>query len=83
MQDVIYNANKQEWDRLGKASLKLGAYGAGIPYSQPKRTISGVIDLAANKSDDWMRLMYSEYARKKATGETGTTPTRTRPVRRR
>ncbi|KKK65494.1 hypothetical protein LCGC14_2973570, partial [marine sediment metagenome] len=32
LQVVVYNANKGEWDKLGKASLKLGAYGAGVPY---------------------------------------------------
>jgi len=69
MQDTIYAANKLEWDKLGKASLKAGAYGAGIPYSQPKRTGEGILDLATGKTDDWMRLIWSEWAREQALDE--------------
>lgn len=66
LQQAVYNANKGDWDKLGKSSLKMGALGAGVPYAQPKRTIEGILDLASGKSDDWLRLIWSEWVREQA-----------------
>ena len=36
----------------------------GYPVNQPKRTISGIYDLVTGETDDWRRLIWSEWALK-------------------
>ena len=45
-------------------ALEAVGYTLGIPTTQPKRTIQGIIDLIKGNTDDWWRLIYSEYTRK-------------------
>lgn len=78
----IYLANKGDWDKLGKRALpELAALGVGVPLSQPRRTIEGVVALAGKKSDDWLRLIWSEYVRERAGEEEIGLPERELPGR--
>jgi len=63
LQGFIYNLNQEEWDRLALQIPELAGYIAGIPVAQPKRTIEGIIDILQGETDDWLRLIYSEYTR--------------------
>lgn len=65
-QEAVYYANKGEWDKVGLTALEMGAYVRGIPYLQARRTVEGIVDLASGTTDDWMRLMYSEYTREES-----------------
>ena len=81
LQEAAYYASKGEWDKVLGEMPELVGYAVGVPVGGPKRFLQGFWDLASGKSSDWLRLMYSEYARNKAKGETSTTtPTKTRPV---
>jgi len=66
LQSFVYNLNQAEWDKLAKQLPELAGYVAGIPVSQPKRTIQGIIDILQGETDDWLRLIYSEYTRDSA-----------------
>jgi len=48
---------------LGKAVESL-AVSRGIPYSQPKRTLKGILDLNSGKTKDLRRLIWSESSLK-------------------
>jgi len=69
MQQLSFRLNKQEWGKAALTIPELAGYVLGIPVAQPKRTIMGLLDLATGKTDDWMRLIWSEYARKRAEKE--------------
>ena len=36
--------------------------GVGIPYSQPRRTIKGALDIIDSETEDWRRLIWSKSA---------------------
>ena len=44
-----------------KYAAETAAFGFGIPWSQPYRTIKGAIDLATGKTTDPRRLVVSEF----------------------
>jgi len=61
---MAFQVNRGEWEKALLAFPELVAYAGGFPASQPMRTLEGILDLSQGKSDDWMRLIYSEYTRK-------------------
>jgi len=63
LQSFVYNLNQKEWDKLALQLPELAGYIVGIPIAQPKRTITGIIDFMRGETDDWLRLIYSEYTR--------------------
>ncbi len=60
--EVGFKLNKGAWQSALKDMPELAGYAAGIPVVQPMRTVKGIVDLATKKSDDWQRLIWSEYA---------------------
>lgn len=50
-----------EWERGGKYGIKATAEILGIPYSQAYRTYSGLKALMEGRTDDWKRIIWSEY----------------------
>ncbi len=66
LSQFAYDVNKGAWDKVALDIPELVGFAAGLPTIQPKRTIQGIIDLASGKSNDWLRLIYSEYQRKQA-----------------
>ena len=67
-QEFAYSINKEEWDKVLQIFPQLLAYGAGVPVTQPVRTIKGILDLAQGNTDDWLRLIWSGYTREAAEG---------------
>ena len=50
-----------EWERAGKSGIKATAEILGVPYSQVYRTYTGVRALMEGRTDDWKRIIWSEY----------------------
>ena len=69
LQEGSYAAFQGEWDKVLQNIPELAGYAAGIPVSQPTRTIKAILDIASGKSDDWMSLIFGTYARKQASSE--------------
>lgn len=53
---------KKEWEKVGKYGIKAGTVAANVPYSQLYRTYKGTLALMRGETDDWRRLIWSEYA---------------------
>lgn len=51
-----------EWVQAGKFGLQTTAYALGVPYNQPYRTYKGLRALMNDETDDWRRLIWSDYA---------------------
>ena len=51
-----------DWARAGKFGLETAAYALGVPYNQPYRTYKGLRALMNDETDDWRRLIWSDYA---------------------
>ena len=51
-----------EWERMGRSGIKATAEILGLPYSQVYRTYTGVRALMDGRTDDWRRIVWSEYA---------------------
>jgi len=66
LQSFIYNLNQAEWDKVKLQIPEMAGYILGMPVAQPKRTIQGIIDFLQGETDDWLRLIYSEYTRDSA-----------------
>jgi hypothetical protein len=66
VQRATYNLNKGAWDKLLAQSPDLAALSAGLPLNQPERTIKAIIDLASDKSDDWLELIWGAWVREQA-----------------
>lgn len=69
IRQMSYRINKGEWDKAALGLPQLGGYALGYPVAQPKRFLQGIWDIATDKTDDWMRLIWSEYTRGEAEGE--------------
>ena len=59
---TISNLMDAEWERAGKSGIKATAEILGLPYSQVYRTYTGVRALMEGRTDDWRRIVWSEYA---------------------
>lgn len=70
-QRMFYNAMQENWDKVALLVPELAGYAAGIPVSQPKRFLKALVDLAQNKTDDLLELIWGEYTRRSARGKTG------------
>jgi hypothetical protein len=73
LQEAAYYAAEGTPEKIAKPAMEAAGYGLGIPTGQPRRTIEGLLDIAQGKTDDWLRLIWSEYNR------TTEAETRTRP----
>lgn len=51
-----------DWARAGKFGLETSAYALGVPFNQPYRTYKGLLALMNDETDDWRRLIWSDYA---------------------
>ena len=51
-----------EWAKAGKFGIQTAAYALGVPYNQPYRTYKGLLALMNDETDDWRRLIWSDYA---------------------
>jgi len=60
-QTAAYYIGKEQWDKALAGAPELAGYLIGIPVAQPGRTISGAMDLIQGKTDDWLRLVYSQW----------------------
>ena len=50
-----------EWERAGRSGIKATAEILGLPYSQVYRTYTGMRALMEGRTDDWRRIIWSEY----------------------
>jgi len=82
-QSFFYNISKGEAGKAGLDALELLALLRGIPYNQPKRTIQGTYDLIMGNSQDWARLIWSEYVREQTYEEGQEVPTYVPPAHKR
>ena len=60
--DIVAGATARKWSTKGKLGLKGMAEITGIPYSQIYRTYMGTLALMNGETDDWRRLIWSDYA---------------------
>ncbi len=67
LQSMAYNANKAEWDKVLMDIPEMAGFLAGYPVIQPKRTIEALWNIAEQKSNDWLELIWGQYQRKEAT----------------
>lgn len=51
-----------DWAKAGKFGLESTAYALGVPFNQPYRTYKGLRALMNDETDDWRRLIWSDYA---------------------
>lgn len=51
-----------DWARAGRFGLETSAYALGVPFNQPYRTYKGLLALMNDETDDWRRLIWSDYA---------------------
>ena len=51
-----------EWTKAGRYGIQTTAYALGVPYNQPYRTYKGLLALMNDETDDWRRLIWSDYA---------------------
>lgn len=59
---------KDKFKKAGKNLLESIALLKGVPLSQPKRTFSGAVDLYEGETEDWRRLVWSEWSLTKGIG---------------
>lgn len=58
---IKYNIQSEEYLKaMEKASFILAVW-LQLPYSQPRRTIKGMIDLTTGETDSFRRLLWSEF----------------------
>jgi len=57
-----------DWAKTALTGTELGAYMLGVPFVQPRRTLTGLYDLLEGETDDWLRLIWSEHAREQQAG---------------
>jgi len=57
---IGYQVNKKQWDKLGWSIPESLGYLTGIPTAQPRRTIRALLEDAQNKSDAWMRYIWGD-----------------------
>lgn len=67
--DLIAGAAAKKWTNKAKLGLKGMAEITGIPYNQVYRTYMGMRALMNGETDDWRRLIWSEYALTKQQGD--------------
>jgi len=60
--DIVAGATAKKWSTKGRLGLKGMAEITGIPYSQVYRTYMGTLALMNGETDDWRRLIWSDYA---------------------
>ena len=63
--------SKGNWQRAAQVVPELAGYVGGLPTVQPKRFIQTIYDLATDKSDDWLALIWGRYTRDKYIDNTG------------
>ncbi len=73
VQQFAYRMNPQQWDKImenlpkiAETGAQMAGYMAGVPVTQPARTIKAMIELAQGNSDDLMRLIWGDATRKEA-----------------
>lgn len=59
---MISNLKNEEYGKAFTQSLFLLATWLKLPYAQPKRTITGIKDLITGETEDFRRLIWSEYS---------------------
>jgi len=64
-QRIAYQVNRKQWQKAIQTTPELIGFLVGAPVVQPKRTIESICDLATGESDDWLRLIWGQYAREK------------------
>jgi len=67
--DLIAGAAAKKWTNKAKLGLKGMAEITGIPYNQVYRTYMGMRALMNGETDEWKRLIWSEYALTKQQGD--------------
>lgn len=60
-QRAVYNMREQEWKEVGLQVPELLGYVKGIPVAQPKRTVTGILELLQGETEDWRRLIWSQW----------------------
>ncbi len=72
--DEMYYMSKGNWGKALATLPELAGYATGLPASQGRRITDALLDIAQGKSNDWLRLIWSEYTRKQGGSEQGTIP---------
>ena len=67
--DLIAGAAAKKWTNKARLGLKGMAEITGIPYNQVYRTYMGMRALMNGETDEWRRLIWSEYALTKQQGD--------------
>ena len=66
LSNISYRLGKDQWDKALKTIPELGGYALGLPVVQTKRIWETIVDMAEGNTDDWLRFIWGEYARKEA-----------------
>jgi hypothetical protein len=83
---IPYYAAKGQPGKVAQSAGEFAGYMLGLPVNQLERTGKGIYDLAQQNTNDWLRLIWSEYTRATAgqtpTKRTGTSTTPKAPTKR-
>jgi len=81
LQQFAYRVNPERWDKvfddipkLAELGGQLGGFIAGVPVTQPTRTIKAMLEIAQGNTDDWLRLIWGNYVREELEGKTPLIP---------
>jgi hypothetical protein len=58
---MINNIQNEEFMKASEKAAFILAVWLQLPYSQPRRTIKGIIDLVTGETDSFRRLLWSEF----------------------
>jgi hypothetical protein len=58
--EAIADLTKGKYEKSASKFVEAGAVTAGVPFSQPRRTLRGTMDLISGKTYDLRRLIWSE-----------------------
>ena len=66
LQKITGHLAKEQYDKLWKDIPVAAGYLKGFPINQPKRTLEALVRIVSGESDDWLELIWGQWAREKA-----------------